>query len=128
MKYLMIVATLVICSCNNETANDVAGKKQIIEDARTKELQDKYVSKDSDIIILRKMFDEVLFKHDSLTAYTPGLEDMFEAESRNIIKSKQKINLLLLRQTITNEEKRIADSLIKKMDKMVADLRIKATK
>ena len=123
----VIPITVIIfnLSCKSDNRSNSVVKRSNQEEAI---LQDKYVSSDSEINALRKKFDKVLFKHDSLTGYKSGIEEKFEAEASKIIKIKQKINLLLLRETMTNDEKRTADSLINNLGAMIDNLKSKASK
>lgn len=124
MKHLIIpVFIIILCSCQHQNKNEPNKS----EDLELKALQDKYVSADSEINTLRKKFDAALLKHDSLTAYTENIEVKFEKESYQIRKLKQKINLALLRQTMTNTEKLSADSLIHNLDSLVESIKRKGT-
>lgn len=109
---LIGVNLLFFCSCRNDTKKEPT----TVEQERTKVLQDKYISTDSEKNDLQKKFDAVLTRMDSLTVYNKGIEDKYPESFLKITKAKSETHLILLREKLTPEEKHKVTKLINEMD------------
>jgi hypothetical protein len=111
-----LVLLIVVNSCQSNSDTEIDKNKSDIQDARTKALQDKYVSTDPEKNSLQKQFDAVLLKFDSLTVYNEKISDRSTEAISKLTKTKAEVNRILLRDKLTPEEKQEAKKLINEMN------------
>jgi hypothetical protein len=117
-KFSLLALTLLngVYSCG---ANADKSKKETINDTHSTQLQDRYISNDSDKNTLQKKFDGVLLKFDSLTVYNTKLAEKYSDDLLKITKTKSEINRILLHDKLTTEEKFKAERLINHIDSVL---------